>query len=202
MKDKNWQYISYIFVIAFIATILITAPRTMTGGSHISIYEEKPSTYAYKLKDWVYNFFQIENAVFPTGTCADITKEFLTEFLEKGPSVTEKFTTTGSQRVQSLLFGIEQEFVGAIEMIHGKNLVDREDSDSILNLWVEGVVRLPKLSRASELEVTIYGEASDHFYVKSGKFSTPMLECNFFALPNGASECKCETGRTYEYVNE
>ncbi len=202
MKNTNWQYISYIFVIAFIATIIIVAPTNLTGSGHIIIHEEKPSSYAYTLRDWVYKFFQTEGVVFPTGTCSDITREFLSQFLQKGPSVTEKFATTGIQRVQSLLFGIEQEFVGAIEMVHGKDLVEQQGSDSILNLWVEGVVRLPKLSRASEMEITIYGEAKDMFYVKKGRFSTPMIECNFTALHDGTSDCKCSTEKTYHYVNE
>jgi len=201
MKNKTWQYISYMVVIASIAIAIMVTPKTITGSSQIQFQEQ--SRYAKTLQNWIHEFYDINGIIFPKGSCTETAKGLLENCLTKRLQVTEDFTTTGPQRVSSLMFGIEQEFVGVAEMIYGKDLVDKENCDTVLNYWVEEVVRLPKLSRASEIEATFYGSIVDNqFYVKNGKFTTPMIECFFEARPDGSSDCTCKTGRRHEYVNE
>lgn len=207
MKEKDAsKYFIFFFVFALIALGVLVWPNqynteSVTGSSHIQ-FEEKPERYAKTLENWIDEFFHIDGIIFPEGYCPEIAKELLENCVKKKLKVTEDFSTIGQQRVSSVLFGIEQEFVGALEMIQGKDLLKDEGVESGLNLWVEAIVRLPKFSRASEIEVSLLGATKDKFYVQRGNFSTPLLICGFTALPNGESECSCETGRRYEYINE
>ena len=207
MKNKdNSKYFIFFFVFELIALAVFVSPKQynteiVTGSSHIQ-FEEKPERYAKTLENWIDEFFHIDGIIFPNGPCPEIARELLEDCVKKKLKVTEDFTTIGTQRVSSVLFGIEQEFVGALEMIQGKELLKDKGVDSGLNLWVEAVVRLPKFSRASEIEVSLLGTTKDKFYVQKGNFSTPLLLCGFTALPDGTSECSCETGRRYEYINE
>ncbi len=209
MKNKNnVHYIGYFLIIVLIAfSIFISSKGSQnniypTGGSHLQFNQIDEKNYAYTLGTWINKFFEIDDFVFPKSACTDIAQQFLQNFKKKSPQVTEHFTTTGPQRISSRLFGIKQEFAGVIEMIHGKDLINEEGIDSILNFWVEGVVRLPKISRASGIEFILCGETKEKFYVKHGKIKTPIMDCTFEGQPDGTAICDCKIERTHDYINQ
>lgn len=162
----------------------------------------RPATYAYTLNHHMQDFFNVPNAVFPECACTQVAREIGRRFDEMPLQVTEDFTTYGPQRVSSRVFGIEQEFAGGLEMVYGKDLVNKPGQDSAINMLVETVVRLPRLERSSGVEMTLYGVTEDVLYVNAGRIRTPMLECTFYRTVNNQCNCMCETGLDYDYVNE
>ena len=131
MKEKDAsKYFIFFFVFALIALGALVWPNqhsteSVTGSSHIQ-FEEKPERYAKTLENWADDFFHIDGIIFPKGVCPEIAKELLEQNIKKSPVVTEDFTTTGSQKICSLMFGFEQEFIGALEMIYGQSLLEKE----------------------------------------------------------------------------
>lgn len=201
-KRNNQIYIPVFAFILLIILLLSNKPSIPTGGVQLNIQEDIKIAHAYSLNDWINKFFDTNGIVFSKGTCSDVAQDLLRLSLNERLQVTEQFTTQGNQKVSSLMFGIKQEFVGALEMIYGKDLVKKEDSDSLLNFWSEAIVRLPRLERTTEIEVTLYGNSKDKFYVNHGKFTTPMIECDFSFDEFEKEVCNCRTERTHEYINE
>lgn len=243
MKKKSSSKIFlYFFVVLIIGFSLIITVKTQnnqsgipTGGAHIQFqennpsniptgnthiqFQENPSRFAYTLENWMNNFFEIDGITFPKGYCANIAKELLSTQIKKKLQVTEDFTTTGSQRVSTRMFGIDQEYVGALEMIYGKELVNKnttesilkkyhveiinkDEIDSVLNFWSETIVKLPHLERTTEIEVTLFGVSKDKFKVTLGRLTTPILDCLFITKEDGSADCNCKIKRTHDYVNE
>ncbi|RLE47533.1 hypothetical protein DRJ25_02140 [Candidatus Woesearchaeota archaeon] len=207
MKDKNNSgYLAFLFIFATIALAILVDPalnttENATGSANIQ-FDEKPVRYAKTLEDWLNNFFHIEGIDFPEGACSDVAKDMVTRLIKQSPKTTENFRTFGEQKIGSLMFGFDQERIGVIEMVSGKDLLKKENVNSALNFWMEYAVWLPRLNRASQIEATLFGDSKDKFYVKEGRFSTPVMKCSFTALPDGTSDCSCEYGRHHDYANE
>lgn len=207
--DKLDPHHSITFVSAIVVLVLIVASSedlhlkmSDPTGNIVAPQFERPTTYAYNLNHWMQDFFGVPSASFPECACTDIAKE-IGQILEKQAlQVTEDFTTHGPQRVSSVVFGIEQEFAGGLEMVYGKDLVNKPGQDSAINLLVETVVRLPRLERSGGVEMTVYGVTKDLLYVNAGRIRTPMLDCSFARKADNKCDCFCITGRTTEYINE
>lgn len=206
MKNKHIMvtFGSVIFVMMLVFAsqeefnIKLSSP---TGQFHEKPQFDRPATYAYNLNHHMQDFFLVPNAVFPDCVCADLAKEIGGRMDQLALQVAEDFTTYGPQRVSTRVFGIEQEYAGGLEMIYGKDLVNKPGQDSAINLIIDTVVRLPRLERSAGIEMTLYGQKEDRLYINVGMIQTPMLECYFKRNIDDTCDCMCDTGMTHEYAN-
>ena len=175
-------------------------PDTITGAASYRYDGEERSTYAYTLNDWVRGFFQVESIVFPPGSCTSVVEEIYGNMAFKPLSATEDLSTHGRERTSSVMFGFEGDAIGALEMIYGKNLINMDGIDSSLNLIGEAPVRLPKLTRVANVELSLYGVSRDKLYVTEGALVLPTLQCRF-VVEDGRAVCDCNRiERTYDYA--
>lgn len=194
---------TFALVIVLCCIILLLAmfrPSTLTGKAAYKYSGEERQNFAFNLNDWVRGFFQVEGLRFPNHPCTNVARELYENVALQTLSVTEDFSTHGKERVASIMFGKESERVGALELLYGKTLLGRTGEDSAVNLIAETPARIPKLTRVSNVELSLYGVRQPLWvYVTSGRLRTPTLQCEFSVEDDGVS-CSCEHGRTYDYA--
>lgn len=207
-KHKPLDFLAYILVAFLILLAVVINPNSINPTSYVAAGHpvgtgiEKVSYGAYNLGTWIEKFFGTKNAVFPKGACAQVAEELLNDKLNDIVVVTEGFSSTGPQRISTVMFGIEQDFIGALDMIYGDDLVAREGSDVLLDLWVEAIVRLPKTTKTTHLSIFLFGKKEGNvIHIQEGEVSTPISKCNF-DITEGEYKSTCEVGRTHEYPSE
>ncbi len=205
-KHKPSDYLAYVLVAFLILLALVINPGSTNPTSFVAAGQpvgsgiETPGYGGYTLGTWAQKFFKTSKSVFPEGACAQVAEELIYDQLNSYLVVTEDFTTHGPQRISTMMFGIRQDFIGAMEMVYGKDLIDREDSDIVLDIWVEAIVRLPKTTRTTQIEITLFGKkVGDTIVIKAGSVDTPIMKCNFdTANVTTLESCKIERSYTYD----
>lgn len=162
----------------------------------------KDATYAYTLNDWLMDFYNIYGIQFPEGVCTEVAQDLYNELAFDPTTVTEDFSTKGRNRISSIMYGIEENVVGSLEMIHGIGVIQEDNViDSKIYLTADAVVKIPKFTRISHIELVLNGVTlgRNFFEVKSGRIETPTLHCEFFTK-NNQIICDCSTGFSEEFI--
>ena len=183
-------------IVALLAAHLIQ--NSSPSGALIYSEREDSTAYAYTLNDWIRGFFGIQGVFFPTGSCMEIPTGLFNEIVFRSISVTEDVSTKGTERVSTVMFGFEEDTLGALEMAHGNVALGGGAEDSYINLIAIAPVRIPKMTRHSYIELSLFGKSGDLFYVTRGQVRTPIIFCDFTSQ-NGQAICNCEAGRTFDY---
>ncbi|RMD58146.1 hypothetical protein D6825_01855 [Candidatus Woesearchaeota archaeon] len=183
-------------VIAASITILGLSLLIITGAGELT--GALTQTYALTLNDVIRDFFNVHAVSFPQGECTQIPIGLYNNIAYRPISVTEDFTTTGEQeRSSTTMYGFEEDTVGALELVKGKRSIPGKE-DGYISIVSERPVRIPKLTRVGYIEMTLFGEIGDLFYVTKGSLRTPVLLCEFEKTGDGSS-CKCTIRKTYDY---
>jgi hypothetical protein len=198
------KYLTLVTVV--LVGVLIISPNyfagpkfeTPTGQLIYTPPYKESQDFSYSLDDWVNGFFRIRGLKWPKGSCTDVANQLFDFVIYSHLTVTEDFSTFGPERMSNVVYGLEQEHAGAIEMIYGKDLLKDYPGDSALHLYAESVVRIPHVDRASEMHLNLFGYSEDYFYVTHGRIVTPTLECDFTSK-EGVATCECKYSHTAEY---
>ena len=172
-------------ILAVFIGVLVALPNpTITGKA----YDEEMS--AFTLYTHITRFFNINDVVFPqqiTGCMPAMQDVFYTITLTP-LEVTSSFLTTPSERIASYVFGFGRS-VGTLDMMKGKSFVNY--GDGYIALSTETMIRLPPdMYKKTAVQIELYGEISDNFYVTRGSFRTPATECSF-ETTGGTAVCSC-----------
>lgn len=199
---KHTSLLVAVFVTIFLVSSNYVAEphfETITGNIvYKPPYREDLKFHSYSMGDWVNGFYQIRGIVWPKGSCTKVAQDLYDFLANNHMTVSEDFSTFGDERVSNLVFGIEQEHAGAVEMVHGEDLLKGYPGDSAMHVYAESVVRIPHMDRASEIHLNLFGYAEDYLYVTYGKIVTPTLTCEFTSQ-EGVAQCDCTYEQTTEY---
>lgn len=171
------------------ALAFVFDPGTPTTGAAMG------ETYAYALDDFSRQFYGVHVIQFPEHACGQLAHSYLNNIFYQPLSVYEELEAKADgERAKTLMFGIEEQTAGALEMIHGNELVCKDYTD-FLGLMVHRGVRVPRLERDAILEVLAFGRTENQvFKIEKGRFRTAMLECEFDLMG-----CDCQNKITYDY---
>ena len=198
------KYLTLVTVI--LVGVLIISPNyftetrfeTPTGQLIYTPPYKESQDFSYTLDDWVNGFFEVRGVKWPKGSCTGVGKQLYDFLAHNHLTVTEDFSTFGPERMSNVVFGLEQEHAGAMEMIYGKDLLKGYPGDSALHVYAESVVRIPHVDRASEMHLHLFGYSEDYFYITHGNLVTPTLKCTFTSH-EGIANCECQYEHTAEY---
>jgi len=198
---KHVSLLIAIFVTIFlVSSNYISEPKfeTPTGGLVYTPPYKEEGVYSYTLGDWVNGFYQVRGLVWPRSACTMVAKELYDSVATAHLTVSEDISTFGEERMSNIMFGIEQEKAGAVEMIYGNGLLNKYPGDSAMHVYVESVVRIPHVDRASQIHLNLFGYSEDYFYITYGKIITPTITCEFTS-EDGLATCNCTYGLTTDY---
>ena len=174
-------------IIIFLLALNIKIPGGLTGAATIDA-----ESYAYTLQNIIQNFYGIYDIRFPKGTCTQIAEQLYLDLAMQPMTVTSGYDTNGNERVATLTFGIDRH-IGIADMVKGRSLTNDPESDSMLAIHTETVVRIPPDPvRMTFYNMELHGTTTGNFIVNRGSFSTPTLDCSFISV-RGIAQCQCET---------
>jgi len=179
-------------IIMFFVLLNVNIPSP-TGGFLTKTYaEEESQTYSMQLHRRAKNFFQVADIVFPPDSCGYMAQELYGNIAFKSVQVTEGFQTNGAERLSTLSFVVDFDDVfGTIDFVRSPRFLAEQNSDNLISISTEAIVRLPKSSRTTYYAMDLYGVSDTFYYVTRGRFSTPTVDC-VFVVENGDTMCDCD----------
>ena len=188
MRHEIWVFASIGLVVFFI--LLQVKMPSPTGAAITKSYGEE--TYAVRLHDRAIDFFGVADLRFPTGSCMSIVEELYSNIAYAPNMATAGYSTRGIERLSTLSFVIDfDEIFGTIDFVKSPLFLGEQDSDSLISISTEAIVRLPKAVRTTYYVMDLYGISDTYFWVTRGRFSTPTMDC-VFVTQNGDALCDCQ----------
>lgn len=177
-------------ILVFLLALNVKIPGQVTGAVTA---EKEESSYGYTVHSIIQEFYGIYDVDFPQGTCTQIAKQLYYDIALKAITASNGYNTKSVERIGMLTFSSGKN-TGLLDMVKGRSLTNDPDSDSMISVHTETVVRLPpdRSSRRTFFNLEIHGNAAGNFVVNSGSFSTPALDCTFASL-RGVAHCECQT---------
>lgn len=190
MKHQLYTLLTIGVVICFAILQFGESPR-VTGAA---VVEERGSdAYAVTLHHLLTQFFNVNSIRFPANACAPITESLYTNIAHTPINVNVGYSTQGPERVKTFSFITGRTIhYGTADFVKGTPIINDGESDSLVSLNVESIVRVPKDERTTYLFIDFYGNTQGSEYVvNKGRFATPSTECAFI-VRNGNAYCDCE----------
>jgi len=187
MKHQLLLFFS-VGIVLFFFLVSIDGKPSITGAATA---DEKGTSRAFVLNDFVKNFFGDIDIDFPDGGCGDIAQELYSTVAFSELDDTSGYSTTGRSRIATMNFvtGRTAKY-GTLDMAKGSDVINDGMTDSFISLNSETIVRVPKEVRTTYFAMDLYGFSNNEFVVTHGTFSTPSVDCSFVTR-NRMAICDC-----------
>ncbi len=180
-------------LVLFFALLNIHIPTGTPTGAVV----EAETTYAFTINHLVKDFFDVEDVIFPIGSCGEVARELYGNIAYTPTDVTSGFSTRGPDRLATIDFVIDRiERFGTIDMAIGESMRLGKPLDSFISINAESIVRVPKDTRSTYYLMDLHASANGLLYITSGQFSTPSVDCDF-TTKDGFAICDCQVHRIY-----
>ncbi len=191
MKHQILLYLS-VGVMFFFALLNVELPHG-NGITGAATEEAEQKTYAFSLSTLISRFFNVEDVIFPVGSCSDIASDIYSSIAYKPVDTTVGFSTNGKERLATINFIIDRQvYMGTMDLISSPSLLGKENADGMISFNTEAAIHLPHDERTTYFVMDLYGNTRGMFVVNRGRFSTPSADCAF-VVNNGKALCDCKT---------
>lgn len=182
-----------VFLVLALTSIHLPDPTGMAIVQDYTANDRDGNTYAKVLHDQVATFFGIQGIYFPQHACTDVAMSMYNDVAYRPVDEHAGFQSAGNERIASINFVIDRlRRYGTIDLIKGQQLLEKFDTNSMISLNMEAIVRVPKEDRTNFYSMDLFGNTvQGNLYIQRGRFSTPSFDCAFVQY-NGNIACNCD----------
>lgn len=195
----NSRELTLLFGFAMVLglTLIAAAANPPTGAVQVATYtgpdDEATGVKALRLHDRALDFFNTKELIFPKGVCMPAAHELYGNVAYVPIDVSAGFSTSGTERFSTISFVIDRhERYGTADFVKSPTFLKDQQSDALISISSEAIVRVPKADRTTYLIMDLYGLIDGpYMFVNKGRFSTPTTDC-IFVVNNGQAYCDCD----------